>query len=68
MTSTTHTGGLKKFVYPKGHQPRKLTYQEEIRIDEAYEKARKRKLKNKIIKYSILGLIILAIVLYFIFS
>ena len=67
MTETVNTRGLKKFVYPKGHQPRKLTFQQSNEIDEAYKKARKRKLKNKIIKYSIIGLIILAIVLYLVF-
>ena len=64
MTETVHTNGLKKFVYSKEHQQRELTYQEKEGIAEAYERARKRKLKNKIIKYSVIGLIVLAIILY----
>lgn len=64
MTSKTHTGGLKEFVYPKGHKPRGLTLEEELGIKEAYEKARIRKRKEKIIKLGIIVLIILVVVGY----
>jgi len=64
MTSTTHTGGLKEFVYPKGHQQRGLTQEEILGIEEAYEKAEIRKRKEKIIKWSIIVLVILIVVGY----
>ncbi len=61
MTSKTHTGGLKEFVYPKGHKPRGLTLEEELGIKEAYEKARIRKKKEKIVKWIVIILIVLII-------
>jgi len=63
MTSKTNTGGLKEFVYPKGHQ-RGLTQEEKLGIKEAYEKAGIRKRKEKIIKWSVIVLIILIVVGY----
>jgi len=63
MTTKTHTGGLKEFVYSKGHQ-RGLTQEESLGIKEAYEQARIRKRKEKIIKWGIIALIILIVVGY----
>jgi len=64
MTTRTHTGGLKEFVYPKGHQQRRLTQEESLGVKEAYEKARIRKRKERIIKWGIIGLIILIVISY----
>ena len=66
MTTKTHTGGLKEFVYLKGHQ-RGLTQEEKLGIKEAYEKANTRKRKEKIVKWSVIILIILIVVGYVVF-
>lgn len=63
MTSTTHTGGLKKFVYSNQNE-RPLSEEEREGIREAYRKVEKRKRRNKIIEFSIVGLIILALILF----
>lgn len=65
MISKTNTGGLKEFVYPKDYQPR-LSHKDELDIGKGYEDARKRKLKNRRIKYLIIGLILFVGVLYLI--
>ena len=63
MTSITRSGGMKDFVYPKGHQPR-LTQEESLGIKEAYEKAKIRKRKEKIVKWGVIVLIILIVIGY----
>ncbi len=60
MAEETHTGGLRKFVIPKGYQPER-DVELEKKIEEGYEKYYKRKKRNRIIKIIIL-LIILFIV------
>ena len=63
MTSRIRTGGLKEFVYSKEHEP-KLTQEESLGIEQAYEKARIRKRKEKIVKWGVIILIILIILGY----
>lgn len=63
MTSRIRTGGLKEFVYSKEHEP-KLTQEESLGIEQAYEKAGIRKKKEKIIKWGIVVLIILIVIGY----
>ena len=58
MTSRIRTGGLKEFVYPKGHQP-KLTQEESLGIEQAYKKAGIRKRKEKIVKWSIILIVLI---------
>ena len=64
MTSKTYTGGLKEFVYPKGHQPRRLTQKEELGIKDVYEEVSIRKRKEKRVKWKIIILIILIVLGY----
>jgi len=67
MVSTTHTGGLKKFVYNKENTP-ELTYPEMVAMDQAYERVRIRKekeRKQRIKFYLVLGIILLGLGIYF---
>ncbi len=62
-----NTGGVKKFVYGKNYNPKNTPEQNET-IDKAWEKHRKMKKRNKIIK--IIGFVILILVVigaYFLF-
>ena len=57
------TGGLKKFVYPKGHRPEKDS-ELENNIDEAYKRYHERKRRNRAIIISVLLAIVLAAIGY----
>ena len=64
MAEEVNTGGTRRFVYPKGYKP-EIDEEEDRRLQQpvygAYEKARKRKLRNKILWWSagILAVIII---------
>ena len=67
MTTRTHTGGLKTFVYPKNHNPQ-LTTEEKLEFEDAYKKIDARKKKEIIIKVGAIVIIILIIGIYLIFK
>ncbi|MFH1377024.1 MAG: hypothetical protein ABIH25_05305 [Candidatus Woesearchaeota archaeon] len=48
MTTKTHTGGLKEFVYSKEHQQRKLTQEEKNELRKVIKKSKKRKEREEI--------------------
>lgn len=54
-----NTGGEKTFVYSKDNHPQ-LDLSEKLEIEEAYKKADKRKLRNKIMNWIIVLLILIA--------
>ncbi|PIN89006.1 hypothetical protein COU60_05005 [Candidatus Pacearchaeota archaeon CG10_big_fil_rev_8_21_14_0_10_34_76] len=63
------TGGMIRFEYPKGHNP-KLSIEEKREFDEAWKKAKeriKKEKRNKIIIGSIIALIIIIIGLIYYF-
>ena len=66
MTETATTGGLKKFVYPKGYKIKETKeHREQVKgIRDAYEEHYRIKRRNKIIKIGAVVLVIL-IALYF---
>ncbi len=67
MTEEVNTGGLHKFVYNKGHNP-KLTKEQEKEIQKAWEehyiKEEERREKRRLIRNKIILFIILALLLF----
>ena len=64
MTIEVNTGGLKKFVYPKNHKV-KRDYELEMDLEEGHRQADKRIKRNRIIKWSIIILIVIVVGSYF---
>ena len=67
---SVESGGLRKFSYDKGYNP-KLDETRKLDIKKGYEEyyiRRAREKRNKIIGFAIVGLIVIGIVVWVIFS
>jgi hypothetical protein len=62
MKTKVNTGGLKTFV--SSDKPLERDLEAENRIDNAYERVRKRKKRNKIITWTIIILLVLVGAIY----
>jgi predicted nucleic acid-binding Zn ribbon protein len=69
MAEGVNTGGTVRFEYGKGYDP-KFSEEEKQGIRDAYQASYERKARerrNKIIIYSVVALIVIAIIFYLIF-
>jgi hypothetical protein len=64
MGTTVNTGGSKKFVYGKDYNPKNTPEQDDA-MDDAWARARKRKRKERIIRWAVVGVIVVVAVLYY---
>ena len=63
MKERVNTGGITTISYPNGYKPPK-DEKLEAEIEEGYDQAAKRKKRNKIITWTIIGIILIIVILF----